>query len=526
MAKQQQQLLSFRQSFGVVWVDTYHGMEVPYLPHHTVDHHHHTTSPTMTDRFSNLRPLVYNDQDFLWQAGQAAADGARTSIRRVLRAVAVQALQEQLKPQITATARIVISAGDIEAVRAFCRKLAQKWSDAARAVGHEALADTIQHVGTTEAVNLYFVEDEEANEEGPAVLEPTTGNATRSLASPLMQTPSQSTSHLPQPTPKLTAWARLHKSLPAACGSSLSTAIAILDHWGQRRQLYWNDSWSRTIEAAASEMPYRLYKNNLPAQIELVPVSAVSNDNATINVNNQDGVEHKSVADWLLDRKRKSVGRERLPPKRAKPTVAVVKAPPASRLASDQGSEPFRTGAALLQTLVTQYGETEESLHTVLVHPPACDHNDNNQVALTHPTENDTSSPQPLSLVVGALTELGAWHFHRQATVDLREGQAPPARLARRRRRQAVTERMGNHRDAATVETSSVRGWNANTKSRVLPTSSATAQWREADLQHVVLEVYDATTQTRHLLALESLECLLLDEESQVAEDWHDDPVL
>lgn len=430
---------------------------------------HGATHATTTMTHESLHSLVYGDEDFLVQALQAAQQGTSGTVRRVLRAVAVHALPQQLqRSSDNAESRIVITQADIVAVQTYCRQLAQRWSAANTAIGHVQLAACISDVVERENDTLYFGEMETSDkEDDPDNLEdePDLRATANSTASSLSNA--------------VTVQGRLG-SLPR---QTLGDAIQTLDHLGSRHATYWTGSW-RTIQGFAKQIPYRLYKNNVPQQIELVPAGVA-------------GTEARTAADWLLDRKRKSAGRERLPPKRVK-TVAVAAAPP-----------PLPRPASTLDEQKWTLDDVIQSLSVA------------DRTALDAQVLSNAASESPPSLVVGALMDLGHYHHAQQSAIDYdtpeRSQQFSRLDMKRRHQRRSTLERLANHvRDSTDYGAAAKRA----ASSRTAQTRSANhQQWRDLDLQHVVLEVFDG--EQRHVLALESLEVFLLDED-EAPPGWHD----
>ena len=119
---------------------------------------------------NELHSLVYGDEEFLLEASRAAQHNMNGTIRRVLRAVAVQALKQQLQtkpPQHNNNNRITLTTDDIKTVQSFCQTLAQRWSDANMALGNTQVAASITDLAQRHAETLYFLQDENEEDEEP-----------------------------------------------------------------------------------------------------------------------------------------------------------------------------------------------------------------------------------------------------------------------------------------------------------------------------------------------------------------------
>eukprot|EP00977_Amphora_coffeiformis_P015506 scaffold4528_cov162-Amphora_coffeaeformis.AAC.6 len=438
----------------------------------------------------SLHSLVYGDEEFLVEASQAAQQTIAAAIRRVLRAVAVQALKQQLqnKPPQEAN-RIVLTQQDIQEVQSYCQQLAKRWSQANAAMGNEQMAASIVDLAQRESATLYFMEDDYRDETNDNLSTIGDGTAT---TNPVAPTPQQ------QQQIFATAHTRI-RSLPA---QPLHETIATLDRLGTRHQTYWPVSW-RTIQAAAVQIPYRLYKNTAAEEIvEILPASQAPPD-----------APKRKAVDWLMDRKRKSVGRERLPPKRVKPAAKTAKPPPPPPRPPSNVS----TCQWTIQEVRESFNASERQYLDKLVIGASLSSN-----AKTEPDEEDVEEESsPPSMMMGALMELGHYHHYQQSGIDFNGEDGPRvADLKKRQRwqRRSKKERLADHVEADTDY--GIAAKRASCSKVVQCKDAVERKWRDLDIQQCWVEVFDGTT--RHVLAFDTMEMLLLDED-EAAEGWHDE---
>lgn len=495
-----------------------------------------------SSRYSSLlNSFVYGDEDLLLEATQAAQQNTLTTVRRVLRAVAVQALQQQLQIKRKQRrrddrdadahadwSRIVIESDDIVAVQTFCQQLASLWIQANRSVGNLKVATWIEQIVENESDVLYYRENnDEADQDEDGTQRDSGMNSTaaESMAettSILRTSASKEPSQQQQQQHFATPYARLRAIRPTP---SLRSALQAMDRLGNRRQTYWTGSWGRTIQAAARQIPYRCYKNNAPEQIEIVHASQVDNDNSNKSTSS---TKQRKAVDWLLDRKRKSVGRERLPPKRVRRKKKHA-ATDTDATSSEPPRPPVENGEYRWTYLDIQNSFSESQRRDL-------------DALVVLDAEMQESPP---SLAVGALMDVGHFHYYRQMIVDNDEDDedvlmphqhgpsaAATPTLIRRWQRRSVLERLGDHVKADTdygnyaKRASASRVWQTQAKDDMNNNDNNTEErkqhWRDFDLQLVTLEVFDGVE--RHLLTFETLQVILLDEdEGHAPEGWHDE---
>jgi hypothetical protein len=475
------------------------------------------------DMNDSLRPLVCEDDQVWIEASAAAQEQTQATVRRVLRSVAVQALGQRLaKRRVTASAsrRLVVTADDITAVQAFCQALAERWKAANLAKGNAGVAAWIHEVAAGEVGTLY-------------------GGVTPSESSPAATlVPVATTNALPAGVSNhmVTAYARLQSlsiataaaTRAAAATSTLSpapslyrTSLQQLDRWGNRRATYWPGTWGG-IQGAAAHIPTRLYKNP-PVEVKLVHASQLTD--VTVGGAQNPQQKHRKAIDWLLDRKRKSVGRERLPPKRVKrtpppsqtaaaaTTALPHQAPESSRPASHEGS-----GTWSRDVVAATLTEADRKLL-------------DDYIVQDDGVASEQQETSPPSVILGALVDLGQWHGHEQTLIDHEDDMDDTAldggfteKQKRRYMRQALKQRLGDHTviDGYNEEHAGGATRRHRRASRLVPTVDEVGRrWLEGDLLGCRVEVRDPQTMERHVLDFESLEIMLLDED-EVGDRWPD----
>jgi hypothetical protein len=551
----------------------------------------------------SLRPLVCDDEQLWLEANTAAQEAVQQKVCRVLRSVALQALSQRLKRSSSATSsnsrRLVVSADDISAVQSFCTALAERWRAVTLRQGHTDVAAWIHTVATEHAATLYGGTlygsvhggiPEVANEAPlaaaaatatTATLVPTaavtataaattataTGTATRPASDPQhMVTAQARLQSLRMPTTSPSAHTNATSSTTAPSSSTTTLLLQQLDRWGGRRATYWPGTWG-AIQRAAAQIPARLYKNP-PVEVLVVHASQLltaggsassGNDGTNYSTHNHNTPQTpqqqhtRKAIDWLLDRKRKSVGRERLPPKRVKrtlptpsrndtatttttPTAATIAglSPHEDVVASSRPASHEGSGTWSRELVRTTFTAAERAaLDALVVVVPDDDNNSNinNNSNVTTQQQQPQDTSLPPSVILGALVDLGQWHGHEQISIDHEDVMDYTVldggltdRQKRRYQRQALKQRLGDHTvlDSYNEEHAGGATRRHRRASRLVPTvDEAGRRWLAGDLLGCRVEVRDPHTQDRHVLDFESLELMILDED-KVGDQWPD----
>ena len=489
----------------------------------------------------SLHGLVCGDEEFLLEASQAAQRSIAVAIRRALRAVAVQALKQRLQNRSPSSLsstldetdearyhhnnRIILTQRDIHHVQEYCLQLAKRWSQANVAMGNEQIATTIVDIAQRESATLYLRQDHHhgGDDDDDDINNNNSNSRVEDATSDNLSTTEEITTNPPTPPPPqqqiqqqiyATPYARI-RSLPAR---PLGDAIATLDRLGSRHRTYWTVSW-RIVQAAAVQIPYRLYKNAAAEEvIEIIPASRAQPD---------DDTPKRKAVDWLVDRKRKSVGRERLPPKRVKLTSSdktvqsVPPPPPPPRPPTSVSSCQWT-----IQEVQQSFDASQRKYLDKLVIGGVSSEkgkvdtaDDNNKEEEEDDDDEEESSPP--SMMIGSLMELGHFHHYQQSGIDYSEEDGPRVTdLAKRKRlqRRSKKERLADHVEADTDYGATAK--RASCSKVVQCKDTTERKWRDLDVQQCWVEVFDGTT--RRVLAFDTLEMLLLDED-EASEGWHDE---
>ena len=159
---------------------------------------------------------------------------------------------------------------------------------------------------------------------------------------------------------------------------------------------------------------------------------------------------------------------------------------------------------------------------------------------------SDTDESPPC-LILGAIMDLGQYHHYRQSAIDRQDEfgndnkddeddddmdadnhrTALPDNIKRRHQRRSLSERLGNHKPSSSdyggaAKRAGTSGMVQTTTKSSSTTTTTTNRWHDLDLQHVWIEVVDGRNHSRHILAFESLELLLLDEDT-TPQGWPDE---
>jgi hypothetical protein len=494
--------------------------------------------------------LPFSDPELFQQAAKAAESQYSAWIRATLRQVAVGAIQKSLTVNHDLNQLILSQAAWIQ-VESFCEKVASRWCEKLEQIGHKAVAARIREIVSQERASL-FAPNTSSSAAASATAAGET-SAASSLEQPSTSVPAAESTSAPllpnnsdsqtTATTCITAYSRLRQlgqrnvlANNASQQPLLSTdkASNYLRRAGYLNLTEWPYDW-QLIEDAVAQVPSRLHNRTTgDANVTLIPKSVWEQQQGQDHGQQQESIAQEATQ-WLLNRKRKSAGRERLKPRRrqidesASTTTARherrIKDQEVPRSASiDDGTAQWT-----IQEIKSSFSRTErEQLDSYL-------HDD--------PNEDDNESGPAPAILLGALSDVGRLHRWKQKAVDQygnkNNGDGDDdsnnkytEKKRRRLQNDAVKERLGDHQE----ETSDFLAGRRQRVSRVMRTCTsltkgvgsnhnaiASNSCFDFDMSDSWLEWIDPGTGDRTLYAFSSLEVMVLDQDDNDGNDDNDE---
>jgi hypothetical protein len=433
-------------------------------------------------------------------------------IRATLRETFMQVLRQQLKIQrqpqvlhndelidpINASMTVEITTENLTIAQLFCRRIAYLWQEKLRESGYREVAGWVDNVIKKYETSFY---DEDPTQRTKVHL---LKRETIAVLETRNDTDGSSSNDSPR-----TAWTRLRKMGEHDVAAiqedddsqaRLQNAIHTLDDLGEKNKTYWiKDQWS-LIQMASQEIVSRLYNGG-----KRPGIAAMSRHGDCNHLVNTD--KDLDTAQTIINRKRKSISKKRvllqLPSKRmaTSPSLDDVIQDEQPRAPSvDTGHISFSLENDILSYNVWTSKERMEL--------DSC----------MHDSEEATGDGnEPKRYLLGALVDLGRFHFSNQLNIDHDEIQAQEWTEKQRRRRQrgAVQERLGDH-----TRTKDTHDATKLTRlSRVIRSTTGNQLrqqfWMDLDLCSCVLDIA-TSAEGRSLHAFRSLELLLVDEDDDM----------
>jgi hypothetical protein len=483
--------------------------------------------------------LPFSDPELFQQAAKAAECQYTAWIRATLRQVAVEAIQKSLTVNHDLNQLILSQAAWVE-VEAFCKKVASRWCEKLEQIGHKAVAARIREIVSQESASLFMSSTSSSslvaaaspatpseNPTAPSLEEPSTGiPATEPTSAPLLPNNSDSQTA----TSCITAYSRLRQlgqrnvlATNANQQPLLSTdkTSNYLRQAGHLHLTEWPYDW-HLIEDAVAQVPSRLHNRTTgDANVTLIPKSVwEQQQQGQQQQGQQPEQETQEATQWLLNRKRKSAGRERLKPRRRQidesSSAAVARL---ERITKEQEVPRFvsiddGTAQWTMQEIKSSFSQAERQQLDSYLHDDGVD--------------DDESGPAPL-VMLGALSDVGRLHRWKQKEIDQHGGNKNDddhdddnkytEKKRRRLRNDAVKERLGDHQE----ETSDFLAGRRQRVSRVMRTcistggsdknANASNSCFDFDMSDSWLEWIDPGTGDRTLYAFSSLEVMVLDQD-------------
>lgn len=453
--------------------------------------------------------LPFSDPELFQEAAKAAESQYSAWIRSTLREVAVQAIKKSLTVNHDRNQLILSEVAWIQ-VEAMCKKVASRWSEKLEQIGHKAVAARIREIVEQEGPSLFAPDTSSSSSTATAA------SSEQSLTLPA--TDSASAPLLPNPATSITAYSRLRqlgrRNVLAASRQpvlSADKAARYLQQAGHQNLTDWPYDW-KIIDEAVAQVPARLHnRTTVDADVTLIPKSVWERQQAQ---QQGESCVTQDATKWLLNRKRKSAGRERLKPRRRPIDESASERQRLERIKQDLPRPPSRgdgTAQLAMQDIRTNWSQSErQQLDSYL-----------------HDTVGDESDPAP-SVILGALSDVGRFHHWKQKEVDQdgdnnndNDNDNDSNYTEKKRRRlqhDAVKERLGDHQE----ETSDFLAGRRQRVSRVMRTCTTDhdkSSCFDFDLSDSWLEGSDPVTGDKMLYAFSSLEVMVLDQDDNDGED-------
>jgi len=404
--------------------------------------------------------LPSSDRGLFLQASVAAKEQVETWIRSTLREVSLQGIRSQLLADDNSN-RLTLTENSIQAIQSLCRQVADRWSRKLDEIGHKDVAAWIQHIVETESSTLFAPLKPPSRDKSAA------GNAQANNDEP--ETPLRK--------PAKTPYIRLRQLGMDKPESTPQDVVDALDRLGRERFTDWPYDWNM-IQKAADQIPWRLYNRATDdTEVTLIPKAVWEQQQQQQETGEQKQTE-QDAKKWVLNRKRKSTTRERLPSKQQK--TLIQEDIPRSAMSGDG------TCQWSMAEIEKEFTERDRKQLDSYLHSPS----------------NETTS-----MVLGALRDAGQFHYWNQRPIDQEDDTGKSAKKLLRNQRRAIRERLGDHREDKDDEDRRV--------SRLIQTVDTSGlHWYDFDLGDCLLELNDPDTGNRRFYAFGSLEVMGLDEDS------------
>jgi hypothetical protein len=520
-----------------------------HCEHHDADplFFNYLCEPTMSPATPTL---PFSDPELFQQAAEAAECQYSAWIRATLRQVAVEGIKKSLTVNHDLN-QLILSQAAWKQVESFCKRVTSRWCEKLELIGHKAVAARIREIVSQESASLFAPNTSvpaaaaaaaaEKTDENPAApsFEQLSTNvpATEPVSAPLL--PNNQTATC------ITAYSRLRqlgqRNVLATSPQPLLSADkagAYLRKAGRLHLTEWPYDW-RLIEEAVAQVPARLHNRNTGDFVTLIPKSVWEQQQQQHQGQQQDEESNPSLgvtqeaAQWLLNRKRKSAGRERLkPPRRQIDESSSTAGGGGSRTMREQDiPRPFSrddgTAQWTIQQIKSGWSRSERQQLDSYLHD---DHMD-----------DESGNPAP-SIILGALSDGGRFHRWKQKEIDENgsisnnnndddDSNKYTEKKRRRLQNDAVKERLGDHQE----ETSDFLAGRRQRVSRVMRTCTTTSTSKgssdknannscfDFDMSDSWLEWIDPGTGDRTLYAFSSLEVIALDQDEDTDNDGNDE---
>jgi hypothetical protein len=494
--------------------------------------------------------LPFSDPGLFQQAAEAAESQYSTWIRATLRQVAVEAIRKSLTVNHDLNQLILSQSAWIQ-VESFCKRMASQWCEKLEQIGHKAVAARIREIVSQESASLF----------APNTLVPAAAAAASAGETPtaptleqplttILATEPASAPLLPnnQTATCITAYSRLRqlgqRNVLATSPQPLLSAAkagAYLQKIGRLNQTEWPYDW-RLIDDAVAQVPARLHNSNTGDFVTtLIPKSVWEQQQQQQHPGQQPQEQEsnpplgvtREAAQLLLDRKRKSAGRERLKPPRRQideSSSTAVGAGGRTIVREQDIPRPFSrddgTAQWTMQQIKSSWSRAERQ------QLDSCLHDDH--------MDDESGGPAP-SIILGALSDGGRFHRWIQKEIDENgnnsnnddddDNNKYTEKKRRRLQNDAVKERLGDHHE----ETTDFLARRRQRVSRVMRTCITTSASKDSsdknannscfdfDMSDSWLEWIDPGTGDRTLYAFSSLEVIALDQDDDDDNDGNNE---